>query len=204
MILSGTFTFEGPRTRVWDILQDPDVLAKALPGTKTLTKVGEDRYQGIMKVRWADERGRVNSRRVKDKVEPENFSMLSTARAAWYSESRRRSRREHPGGDGDEYTSTCRLEASIAASARCSSRRKMIRALGSIDRAEQRWIDERDEETSERRGSQGPRSGRLERARAPPTKNETLRSVFPSASLYELLPAAAHCCDAKPPPASKA
>ena len=29
MILSGTFTFEGPRTRVWDILQDPDVLAKA-------------------------------------------------------------------------------------------------------------------------------------------------------------------------------
>ena len=40
MILTGTFTFEGPRTRVWEILQDPEVLAKALPGTKTLTRVG--------------------------------------------------------------------------------------------------------------------------------------------------------------------
>ena len=50
MILSGTFTFEGPRSRVWEILQDPAVLAKALPGTKTLTKVGEDKYQGVMKV----------------------------------------------------------------------------------------------------------------------------------------------------------
>ena len=50
MILTGTFTFEGPRTRVWEILQDPEVLAKALPGTKTLTRVAEDRYQGVMKV----------------------------------------------------------------------------------------------------------------------------------------------------------
>lgn len=50
MILSGTFTFEGPRARVWEILQDPAVLAKALPGTKTLTQVGEDKYQGVMKI----------------------------------------------------------------------------------------------------------------------------------------------------------
>ena len=50
MNLTGTFTFEGPRTRVWEILQDPEVLAKALPGTKTLTQIAEDRYQGVMKV----------------------------------------------------------------------------------------------------------------------------------------------------------
>ena len=77
MILSGTFTFEGPRARVWDILQDPEVLAKALPGTKTLTKVGEDRYQGVMKVSV----GPVNAAEfaidvaLKDKVAPETFAM---------------------------------------------------------------------------------------------------------------------------------
>jgi carbon monoxide dehydrogenase subunit G len=78
MILNGTFTFEGPRARVWEILQDPAVLAKALPGTKTLTQVGEDKYQGVMKVSV----GPVNaaefamSVELKDKVEPEKFSMV--------------------------------------------------------------------------------------------------------------------------------
>ena len=78
MILSGTFTFEGPRARVWEILQDPAVLAKALPGTKTLTRVGEDKYQGVMKVSV----GPVNAAEfamtveLKDKVEPEKFSMV--------------------------------------------------------------------------------------------------------------------------------
>ncbi|RPI56755.1 MAG: carbon monoxide dehydrogenase [Acidobacteria bacterium] len=77
MILSGTFTFDGPRDRVWDILQDPAVLAKALPGTKTLTQVGEDRYQGVMKVSV----GPVNAAEfavnveLRDKVAPERFSL---------------------------------------------------------------------------------------------------------------------------------
>ena len=76
MILSGTFTFDGPRTRVWEILQDPDVLAKALPGTKTLTKVGDDRYQGVMKVNvgpMSAAEFAVNVE-LKDKVAPETFA----------------------------------------------------------------------------------------------------------------------------------
>jgi carbon monoxide dehydrogenase subunit G len=78
MILSGTYTFEGPRARVWEILQDPAVLAKALPGTKTLTQVGEDRYQGVMKISV----GPVNAAEfamnveLKDKVAPEKFAMV--------------------------------------------------------------------------------------------------------------------------------
>ena len=78
MNLTGTFTFEGPRTRVWEILQDPEVLAKALPGTKTLTQIAEDRYQGVMKVSI----GPVNAAEfaidveLKDKVPPQSFSML--------------------------------------------------------------------------------------------------------------------------------
>ena len=50
MIMNGTFTFTGPRQKVWDLLQDPGVLAKALPGTERLTLSGPDRYEGVMKV----------------------------------------------------------------------------------------------------------------------------------------------------------
>jgi uncharacterized protein len=77
MILSGTFTFNGPRTKVWELLQDPDVLAKALPGTKTLTQIAEDRYQGVMKVSV----GPVSAAEfavnveLKDKLAPEKFAM---------------------------------------------------------------------------------------------------------------------------------
>ena len=77
MILSGTFTFNGPRGKVWDLLQDPAVLAKALPGTKTLTQIAEDRYTGVMKVSI----GPVSAAEfavnveLKDKRPPERFSM---------------------------------------------------------------------------------------------------------------------------------
>ncbi len=77
MILTGTFTFNGPRAKVWEILQDPAVLAKALPGTKTLTKVGDDRYEGVMKVSvgpMSAAEFAVNVE-LKDQVPPERFVM---------------------------------------------------------------------------------------------------------------------------------
>jgi len=77
MILTGTFTFNGPRTAVWDLLQDPAVLAKALPGTKSLTKTAEDRYQGVMKVSVGPMTAAEFAVNVEltDKVPPEKFSM---------------------------------------------------------------------------------------------------------------------------------
>lgn len=50
MKIEGTFTFRGPRALVWDLLQDPDVLAKAMPGTKRLERTAPDRFEGVMKV----------------------------------------------------------------------------------------------------------------------------------------------------------
>lgn len=77
MILNGTFTFRGPRVQVWEILQDPDVLAKALPGTKTLTQVAEDRYEGVMKVSVGPVSAAEFAVKVelRDKVAPEKFAM---------------------------------------------------------------------------------------------------------------------------------
>ena len=50
MNLNGTFVFNGPRATVFELLQDPTVLVKALPGAPPLTKNGDDRYDGTMKV----------------------------------------------------------------------------------------------------------------------------------------------------------
>jgi uncharacterized protein len=77
MNLNGTFTFSAPRDTVWALLQDPDVLAKALPGTERLSLVGEDRFEGQMKVSI----GPVSAARfdivvqLVDKRQPEHFGM---------------------------------------------------------------------------------------------------------------------------------
>ena len=77
MNLNGTFTFNGPRTTVWELLQDPEVLATALPGAKTLTQTAPDKYEGTMKVSV----GPVTAAEflvgvtLTDKVPPQSFKM---------------------------------------------------------------------------------------------------------------------------------
>lgn len=50
MTLDGVFTFNGSREAVWEVLQDPAVLAKTLPGTERLDLTAPDQYRGVMKV----------------------------------------------------------------------------------------------------------------------------------------------------------
>lgn len=84
MNLNGSYTFAGPREKVWNLLQDPDVLAKALPGTERLTRTSEDRYEGVMKVSV----GPVTAAKfdvvvvLGDKVAPEHFTMQVDGKGA--------------------------------------------------------------------------------------------------------------------------
>ena len=84
MNLTGTFTFNGPRDTVWALLQDPAVLAKALPGTERLALAGDDRFEGVMKVSV----GPVTAAKfdvtvtLKDKVPPQHFAMQIDGRGA--------------------------------------------------------------------------------------------------------------------------
>jgi len=84
MNLSGTFTFEGPRAAVWDLLQDPVVLAKALPGTERLALTADDRFEGVMKVSV----GPVTAAKfdvvvtLKDKIPPHRFAMQIDGKGA--------------------------------------------------------------------------------------------------------------------------
>jgi carbon monoxide dehydrogenase subunit G len=50
MILDGEHTFNGPRQTVWNLLQDPEVLAKAMPGARRLVRTGDGAYEGVIRI----------------------------------------------------------------------------------------------------------------------------------------------------------
>ncbi len=51
MELSGEVRIEAPRQKVWDALNDPDVLARAIDGVERLEAVGENRFEGALAAR---------------------------------------------------------------------------------------------------------------------------------------------------------
>ena len=50
MIVDGEHVFPGPREVVWELLQDPEVLSKAMPGAAKLELVGDGAYEGSIRV----------------------------------------------------------------------------------------------------------------------------------------------------------
>lgn len=44
MDIAGTYPFNAPPDRVWDLLMDPGVLASCIPGCERFEPTGEDRY----------------------------------------------------------------------------------------------------------------------------------------------------------------
>lgn len=78
MVIESEYLFGAPRETVYEALQDPEVLAKALPGTERLELVADHRYEGEMVVSV----GPVTAARfdisveLTDLVAPESFTML--------------------------------------------------------------------------------------------------------------------------------
>jgi uncharacterized protein len=50
MIVTGEHTFPGTREAVWELLQDPEVLVKAMPGARRLTATGDGTYEGVVRI----------------------------------------------------------------------------------------------------------------------------------------------------------
>lgn len=83
MKIEGDYLFNGPREDVWEIILDPEVLATALPGTKSLNKVGDNEYEGEMNVRVGPVAGVFAGRLVvSNEVPPESFTMTVDGRGA--------------------------------------------------------------------------------------------------------------------------
>ena len=53
MDISGSYTFNAPRERVWNLLMDPGVIASCIPGCDRFDPDGEDRYRARLTVALA-------------------------------------------------------------------------------------------------------------------------------------------------------
>ena len=51
MKLAGEYTFDAPQQMVWDAVRDPDVLGQILPGGDGIGEVGENEYEGNLKIK---------------------------------------------------------------------------------------------------------------------------------------------------------
>jgi carbon monoxide dehydrogenase subunit G len=50
MEVEGTYIFDAPKARVWELLLDPTSLASCMPGCERLEPLGDDRYQATLSV----------------------------------------------------------------------------------------------------------------------------------------------------------
>ncbi|MEO7145981.1 MAG: carbon monoxide dehydrogenase subunit G [Bryobacteraceae bacterium] len=77
MKISGSYTLPLPRERAYDLLQDPDVLARAIPGCDSLVKSGDGEYQMKMKMSIASISGAFDGKvKLTDRTPPSSFRML--------------------------------------------------------------------------------------------------------------------------------
>ena len=76
MEITGEYRIRGSRQEVWDVLNDPDLLAKAIPGADRLIEEAPDRYRAEMSVGVGLIRGKFSGRvLVENKVPPESYRM---------------------------------------------------------------------------------------------------------------------------------
>ena len=83
MKINGEHVFHGPRQEVWDLIRDPEALAKAHPGTEALNKLSESEYEGTMNVRIGPIAGVFSGKVViSDEVPPESCTLTAEGKGA--------------------------------------------------------------------------------------------------------------------------
>ena len=76
MDVSGEYTFDAPQELVWEALQDPDVLSNAMPGGEGFSEVGENEYEGKLKIKVGPVQGKFTGNiKLMDIVAPESYRM---------------------------------------------------------------------------------------------------------------------------------
>lgn len=74
MKIEGSYTFNAPRQKVWEILLDPKILAQCMPGCESLQEVGPDQYEATMKIGVAAVKGTYKGKvSIKDKQPPSHY-----------------------------------------------------------------------------------------------------------------------------------
>lgn len=76
MKIEGEYLFNGPRQEVWNMVRDPEVLAKCLPGTQSLKQTSPNEYDGAIQLRIGPISGVFAGRlTVSNEVPPESCTL---------------------------------------------------------------------------------------------------------------------------------
>ncbi len=76
MELNGTYTFDAPPARVWDLLMDPAVISSCIPGCQGMEPTGEDSYKVKLIVAIAAITGGYEGTvAITDKVQPTSYRL---------------------------------------------------------------------------------------------------------------------------------
>ncbi len=83
MKLEGEYLFNGPRAEVWKLVRDPDVLATALPGTQSLTRLSDTEFEGVMNLHIGPVTGVFSGKvLVSDEVPPESLTLTAEGKGS--------------------------------------------------------------------------------------------------------------------------
>ena len=61
MKITGSYTFHGPKDKVWPLIYDPAALMELIPGCERLEQVSSNEYRGRMQVRFPGVTGSYNT-----------------------------------------------------------------------------------------------------------------------------------------------
>ncbi len=76
MKVEGTYTLPAPRQRVWELLNDPTVLARATPGVKQLEPLGVDTYRATIEIGVGPVKGAYDGKvTIANRVPPERITL---------------------------------------------------------------------------------------------------------------------------------
>ena len=77
MKISGSYFLPLPPEQAYQKLQDPEVLAAAMPGCESLEKIGDDEYRMKMKMALASLSGNFDGKvRITDQSPPNSFKLM--------------------------------------------------------------------------------------------------------------------------------
>ncbi|MEM7345792.1 MAG: carbon monoxide dehydrogenase subunit G [Chloroflexota bacterium] len=83
MELSGDYTFNAPKEIVWQALMDPEVLARVMPGCEKLEEIGENQYEGALKIKVGPVQGKFKGKvELLDVNEPDSYRMKVDGKGA--------------------------------------------------------------------------------------------------------------------------
>jgi hypothetical protein len=76
MKIQGEHVFDAPRDAVWEAVLDPDVLTRVLPGCEDFHEVGDNEYEGVLKIKVGPVQGKFKGKvKLSDLKPPESYHL---------------------------------------------------------------------------------------------------------------------------------